>query len=152
VLASPAVAAPRPHAPAPPPAAASCPPRNAFRGRNREDLRNFPFCDDAAAAASPAAAAAAAPRPPIAVLRPAWEEESALDGCVQLVEAALGASSTDDDSQAASRVLRNDRGFWSSTGSEGRGGSEWLLFRLRGPLCRIDYVRVAVYRALYQAG
>lgn len=29
---------------------------------------------------------------------------------------------------------------------------DWLLYRLAGPYCRVSYVRVAVYRALYQPG
>ncbi|KAI8472412.1 MAG: hypothetical protein J3K34DRAFT_519749 [Monoraphidium minutum] len=124
--------------------------RNVFRGRNRDDLRGFPFCDGDRGGA-PAPAAAAAERR-LNRLRPAWEEESASPGLESLVEAGVAASSTDDESQSVHQVLRNDRGFWSSGGSAGRGAAEWLLLRLRGPAARVHYVRVAVYRALYQAG
>lgn len=116
-----------------------------FRGRNREDLRDFPFCDEDAART-------AAIERQLRRLRPRWEEDSASPRLVPLMEAALEASSTDDESQAVHQVLRNDRGFWSSTGSATDGASEWLLFRLRGPACRVHYVRLAVYRALYQVG
>jgi hypothetical protein len=85
-------------------------------------------------------------------LRPRWEHDSAGAGLVPLVEAGLGASTTDEATQSVAQVLANDRGFWSSTGSGARGAGEWLLFRLRGPACRVHYLRLAVYRALYQAG
>jgi len=117
---------------------------NVFRGRNREDLQGFPFADDE----GPPPAVERHTRP----LRPRWEHDSARPDLVQLIESGLSASSTDDDLQDVSQVLRNDRGFWSSTGSAARGAGEWLLFRLRGPASAVHYLRLAVYRALYQAG
>jgi hypothetical protein len=49
-------------------------------------------------------------------------------------------------------MLRNDRHFWSSTGSPTQVADEGLLFEMAGPAARVSYVQLAVYRAFYQAG
>jgi hypothetical protein len=40
----------------------------------------------------------------------------------------------------------------SSEGSGSADDGEWLMFQLAGPMARVRYLRLAVYRALYQAG
>ena len=156
---------------------------NVFRGRDREDLRGFPFCDDDGGGGAGGGnggdggdtrSAAAAELRALRLLRPRWERAAAAAAAAaagagasrrhgrastrhrqQLIEAGVAASTTDDATQAPQQVVANDRGFWSSTGAAGRGadgGGEWLLLRLAGPAARVTAVRVAVYRALYQAG
>ena len=77
------------------------------------------------------------------------DPEYEMDPCRRL--AALGASSTDDELQSADRTLHNNREFWSSTGSDSPDACEALSYRLLVP-ARPAFVRVAVYRALYQQG
>jgi hypothetical protein len=106
-----------------------------FRGRDREDLREFPFCDDGGdaaappppppgAPAAPAAAAAAAAAAAVARLRPRWEAGAAArHGAEPLVARGAEASSTDDPSQSVLHAVPNDRGFWVRRGGRGGGGA-----------------------------
>ena len=66
---------------------------------------------------------------------------------------AVGASSQDDEDQGPGNLLTEDRDtFWSSVGRGDPDAAEALVFRLAGPLCTVECVEVAVYRARFQFG
>ena len=51
----------------------------------------------------------------------------------------------------ADRTLHQDHNFWSSTGSDA-DTDEYLIYSLREPLCQVQYVRIAPFRALFHHG
>ncbi|KAK9845503.1 hypothetical protein WJX81_008087 [Elliptochloris bilobata] len=69
-----------------------------------------------------------------------------------LVAKGQESSSCDENTQQGiNRTLHLDNSFWSSTGS-GPQHNEYLLYRLRAPLCHVQYVRIAVFRAHFHLG
>ena len=70
-----------------------------------------------------------------------------------LIAAGLAASSTDLPNQSIARTLDNDpTTFWSSRGAASREADAWLLYKLRAPLCMVQFVQLVVFRARYQFG
>ncbi|EFN52955.1 hypothetical protein CHLNCDRAFT_54027 [Chlorella variabilis] len=63
------------------------------------------------------------------------------------------ASSTDNPQQSIDCTLDDDAGmFWSSMGSQAPEANEYLLYKLRSPLCLVQHVQLIVFRAHYQFG
>lgn len=52
----------------------------------------------------------------------------------------------------ADQTLHDDSSFWSSRGSPHMDSQDELLYQLKGPLCSVRAVAVAIYRADFQIG
>ncbi|PRW45682.1 F-box protein [Chlorella sorokiniana] len=70
-----------------------------------------------------------------------------------LILEGVEASSTDAPQQAIGCTLEDDpHSFWSSTGSQSPEACEYLLYKLKSPLCLLRNVQLVVFRAHYQFG
>ncbi|KAI3424754.1 hypothetical protein D9Q98_008143 [Chlorella vulgaris] len=95
--------------------------------------RGFSFCDEGE-------------NPPYPFPGPVATAES-------LLLCGVEASSTDHPQQGISCTLDDTPDtFWSSQGSASLDSHEYLLYKLRSPLCLIRHVQLTVYRARYQFG
>lgn len=122
--------------------------RHAIRNQVRTEMRNhsFIFADDPSELGGFNAGESASDL--------AAQRSAALDAAEYrpLIAEALEASSTDHPTQGIQMTLSSGVLFWSSTGRASPHGQEWLLYRLASPLCRLRFVKLGVYRALYQHG
>jgi len=71
---------------------------------------------------------------------------------VNLVKEGVLRSSADYKSQDIDCTLSNDDAFWSSKGSSKVDSSEFLVYKLRRPVCIINFVDVHVFCASFQRG
>ncbi|PSC68186.1 Long-chain-alcohol oxidase FAO1 isoform A [Micractinium conductrix] len=100
--------------------------------------RGFQFCDDGEEPERPQFA----PAPPASA---APLEQLLLQG--------VEASSTDAPQQSIGCTLDGEaQSFWSSSGSQEPEAAEFLLYKLRSPLCLLRHVQITVFRAGYQWG
>ncbi|KND00220.1 uncharacterized protein SPPG_04555 [Spizellomyces punctatus DAOM BR117] len=72
---------------------------------------------------------------------------------LDLLEQGLQASSEDDEQQTIACTLDDSaRTFWSSKGTADMLSSEWLVYKLRQPVCIVTRVEITPYKARYQRG
>ncbi|KAA8495420.1 F-box protein [Porphyridium purpureum] len=73
-----------------------------------------------------------------------------------LIESAVYVSSCDDpETQGMNQMLNFDvrpATFWSSAGHQTQDSRETVVFRLKEPTTRLNWVMLKVYRAFYQPG